>query len=56
MRLIARFRNYFLAGVLVTAPIGVTLWLAWKVVGIVDDLHVPGAPESWRSEITERGS
>jgi len=23
------------------------------VVGIVDDFHVPGAPESWRSEITE---
>jgi len=22
------------------------------VVGIVDDFHVPGAPESWRAEIT----
>jgi len=23
------------------------------IVGIVDDFHVPGAPESWKREITE---
>ena len=50
MRLAARFRNYFLAGVLVTAPVGITLWLAWKVVAIVDDAIRPMIPPQWNPE------
>ncbi|WP_374448140.1 DUF502 domain-containing protein [Stella sp.] len=36
--LAARIRAYFLAGVLVTAPIGLTIYLAWLVVDYVDDI------------------
>jgi len=36
--LLARFRNYTLAGVLVTAPIAITLWLAITIINLVDDL------------------
>ncbi|MFM2130149.1 MAG: hypothetical protein RL477_1695, partial [Pseudomonadota bacterium] len=32
----ARLRNYFLTGVLVTTPIGITIYLAWIVVRFVD--------------------
>lgn len=32
----ARLRTYFLAGVLVTAPITITVWLAWEIVGFFD--------------------
>ena len=44
MGFIARFRNYFFAGILVSAPIAITLWLAWKVVGFVDDSVDPLIP------------
>ena len=46
----ARFRNYFLAGILVTAPIGITFWLAWKVVGFVDNSVRPLVPLELRPE------
>lgn len=35
----ARIRNYFLAGILVTAPIAITLYFAWSMVDYVDS-HV----------------
>jgi len=34
--LAARLRNYFLAGLLLTAPIGITLYVAWLVMDYVD--------------------
>jgi len=34
----ARMRNYFLAGILVTAPITITLYAAWLFVSFIDDL------------------
>src|SRR3546814_20577997 len=40
----ARLRNYFLAGVLVTAPIGITFWLTWRVITFVDDRTPPYIP------------
>ena len=30
------FRTYFIAGILVTGPIALTLYLAWSFVGAVD--------------------
>jgi uncharacterized membrane protein len=33
---VTRFRNYFLAGVLVTAPITITVWLALQIVQFFD--------------------
>jgi len=35
-RLALRFRNYVIAGTLVTAPIGITIWLAWQIVRFFD--------------------
>jgi uncharacterized membrane protein len=46
----ARFRAYFFAGILVTAPIGITFWLGWKVVGFVDDRIRPMIPPGWNPE------
>ncbi len=46
----ARLRNYFLAGILVTAPVGITFWLAWKVIGFVDNRVTPLVPPQWNPE------
>jgi len=35
--LAARLRNYFLAGIIVVAPISITLFIVWQVVRVVDD-------------------
>lgn len=48
--LAARLRAYFLAGVLVTAPIGITLYLAWIVVAGVDSLIGRILPERYQPE------
>ncbi|HYN39922.1 MAG TPA: DUF502 domain-containing protein, partial [Rhodospirillales bacterium] len=36
LALMARLRAYFLAGILVTAPIGITIYLAWLLVSFID--------------------
>ncbi|MBI4969429.1 MAG: DUF502 domain-containing protein [Rhodospirillales bacterium] len=36
--LVARLRAYFLAGILVTAPVGLTVYLAWKVIQAIDEI------------------
>lgn len=33
---VARLRNYFLAGVLITAPIAITLYVTWSLVDYID--------------------
>jgi uncharacterized membrane protein len=45
-----RLRNYFLAGILITAPISITFWLVWKFVTFVDDRVVPFIPARWNPE------
>lgn len=40
----ARLRNYFFAGILVTAPIGLTIYLVWLFVGVVDGWVTPLIP------------
>jgi len=35
--LLGRIRAYFLAGILVTAPVAITLYLAWAVVDLIDN-------------------
>ena len=37
IRLGARFRAYFLAGILITAPVFVTLYVAWAFITFIDD-------------------
>lgn len=48
--LAARIRAYFLAGVLVTAPIGLTIYLAWLVVAYVDGVVARLLPERYNPE------
>ena len=50
-RLLARLRGYFLAGVLVTAPVAITLASAWWFVGFVDSKVVPLIPERYNPDV-----
>ena len=49
--LAARLRTYFFAGVLVAAPISITLWLTWRFVTFVDGLVKPWIPPEWLAAI-----
>ena len=40
----ARIRGNFLAGLIIVAPIGLTFWLIWTVVGWVDGWVWPFVP------------
>lgn len=41
----ARLKTYFLTGLVVAVPIGVTLYLAWSFVTFVDELVLPLVPK-----------
>ncbi|WP_291839145.1 DUF502 domain-containing protein [Limimaricola sp.] len=43
-------RNNFLAGVVVIAPIGMTVWLIWTVIGWVDGAVLPFVPDRFNPE------
>lgn len=43
----ARLRTYFLAGILITAPISITFYLAWLFIDFVDDKITPLVPEAY---------
>ena len=45
-----RIRGYFLAGVLVTAPLGITGYLAWVIVGFIDHSVTPLIPDNYNPE------
>ncbi len=34
--MLRRFRNYFLSGTIVVVPIGLTIWIIWKIFSIFD--------------------
>ena len=36
-------RNSFLTGVVVIAPVGLTVWLIWSVIGWIDGLFYPSS-------------
>lgn len=40
----SRFRGYFLAGVLIAAPLGITIYLAWLFIGFIDNVMAPLLP------------
>ncbi len=46
----ARLRNYFLTGIIVTAPIGITVYLAWAFVDYVDRTVTPLIPPEYNPE------
>ena len=50
LSIVGRLRNYFIAGILVSAPISITLWLAWKFISFVDDRVTPLIPPRWNPE------
>jgi uncharacterized membrane protein len=43
-----RLRRCLLAGLLVTGPIGITLWLVWAMVSFVDRRFALLVPEAWQ--------
>lgn len=47
---IARLRNSFLTGIIVIAPVGLTVWLIWTVVGWVDSFVWPFVPAFYQPE------
>lgn len=45
-----RLRNYFLTGLVITGPIGITLWLTWTFINWVDGLVTPLVPRVYHPE------
>lgn len=50
MPLFARLRAYFFAGILVTAPIGITLYLTWLIIDFIDGQVTPLIPARYNPE------
>src|SRR5256886_12480300 len=48
--LMARFRNYFLTGLIVAGPVAITFYLTWWFVTWVDNLVRPFVPTVYRPE------
>src|SRR5438105_15719120 len=48
--IMARFRNYFLTGLVVAGPIAITFYLTWWFVTWVDGLVRPFVPIAYRPE------
>ncbi|HVJ43794.1 MAG TPA: DUF502 domain-containing protein [Dongiaceae bacterium] len=46
----ARLRTYFLAGILITAPIGLTIYLAWLVISFIDERVFSVIPTRYNPE------
>jgi uncharacterized membrane protein len=49
-RILGALRNNFFAGVVVIAPIGLTVWLIWTAVGWVDSWVMPFVPNYWHPD------
>ncbi len=45
-----RLRNYFLTGIVVAAPIAITVYLTWLFITFIDDLVTPLIPERYNPE------
>lgn len=45
-----RLRNYFLTGLVITGPIGITLWLTWTFIKWVDGWVKPFVPSIYNPE------
>jgi len=49
-RLLARLRNYLVTGIVITAPIGITIWVLWAFVNFVDEKVLPLVPPEYNPE------
>ena len=47
---VSGMRNSFLTGVVVIAPVGLTVWLIWSVIGWVDGVVLPFVPGRYQPE------
>jgi len=43
-------RGYFFAGILVTAPVGITFYIAWLLISWIDSLVTPLLPDAYNPE------
>ena len=48
--MLARLRTSFLTGIVVIAPVALTLWLIWSVIGWFDGVVLPFVPDAYRPE------
>ncbi|MDW4497815.1 DUF502 domain-containing protein [Sulfitobacter sp. D35] len=48
--LFARLRASFLTGIVVIAPVGLTIWLIWSVIGWIDGFVLPFVPEQYKPD------
>ena len=48
--LIAGFRNSFLTGLVVIAPVALTIWLIWSVIGWIDGFVLPFIPNLYHPD------
>ena len=48
--MLARLRTSFLTGIVVIAPVALTLWLIWSVIGWFDGIILPFVPDAYRPE------
>ena len=48
--LIAGFRNSFLTGLVVIAPVALTIWLIWSVIGWIDGFVLPFIPNLYNPD------
>ncbi|TDE38340.1 DUF502 domain-containing protein [Antarcticimicrobium sediminis] len=48
--LFARLRGSFLTGLVVIAPVGLTIWLIWSIIGWIDGVVLPLVPQQMRPE------
>jgi uncharacterized membrane protein len=48
--LLGGLRSSFLTGLVIIAPIGLTIWLIWTVVGWIDGFVLPLVPSQWQPE------
>jgi len=48
--MLSGLRNSFLTGIIVIAPIGLTVWLIWTLVGWVDSWVLPFVPAAYQPE------
>ncbi|WP_417668633.1 DUF502 domain-containing protein [Roseibium sp.] len=49
-RFVTRLRNYLLTGLVITGPIGITLWLTWTFIHWVDGWVKPLVPAAYNPE------
>ena len=48
--MLARLRTSFLTGIVVIAPVALTVWLIWSVIGWFDGFVLPFVPDAYRPE------